>query len=97
MRHGFCLVARSFGRLRAYDAAKVFRANEVTRLFGFFSGFNGVSIRPGQQRIFHGVQSLIPAAQTDAESFAVLEPKADGFRNYLNTDSPLSAEEEAEF
>ena len=31
--------------------------------------------------------------QTDVESFAVLEPAADGFRNYLNTDSPLSAEE----
>ena len=31
--------------------------------------------------------------QTDIASFAVLEPKADGFRNYLNTDSPLSAEE----
>jgi catalase-peroxidase len=32
-------------------------------------------------------------AQTDIESFAVLEPKADGFRNYLDTDSPLTAEE----
>jgi catalase-peroxidase len=32
-------------------------------------------------------------AQTDIESFAVLEPKADGFRNYLETDSPLTAEE----
>ncbi|KRA56668.1 hydroperoxidase [Caulobacter sp. Root655] len=31
--------------------------------------------------------------QTDVASFAVLEPKADGFRNYLNTDSPLTAEE----
>ncbi|MET3663551.1 catalase/peroxidase HPI [Caulobacter sp. 1776] len=31
--------------------------------------------------------------QTDIASFAVLEPKADGFRNYLNTDSPLTAEE----
>jgi catalase-peroxidase len=31
--------------------------------------------------------------QTDVAAFAVLEPKADGFRNYLNTDSPLSAEE----
>jgi catalase-peroxidase len=32
-------------------------------------------------------------AQTDVESFAVLEPTADGFRNYLNPDSPLTAEE----
>ncbi|EJL31214.1 catalase/peroxidase HPI [Caulobacter sp. AP07] len=31
--------------------------------------------------------------QTDVASFAVLEPTADGFRNYLNTDSPLTAEE----
>jgi catalase-peroxidase len=31
--------------------------------------------------------------QTDVASFAVLEPKADGFRNHLNTDSPLTAEE----
>jgi catalase-peroxidase len=31
--------------------------------------------------------------QTDVAAFAVIEPKADGFRNYLNTDSPLTAEE----
>ena len=31
--------------------------------------------------------------QTDAESFAVLEPKADGFRNYFSGDSSRSAEE----
>jgi catalase-peroxidase len=33
------------------------------------------------------------AAQTDAASFAVLEPKADGFRNYLKTKYAVSAEE----
>ncbi len=33
------------------------------------------------------------AAQTDVESFAVLEPVADGFRNYLKTDYAISAEE----
>lgn len=32
-------------------------------------------------------------AQTDVESFAVLEPKADGFRNYLKTKYAVSAEE----
>jgi catalase-peroxidase len=32
-------------------------------------------------------------AQTDVESFAVLEPAADGFRNYLRADCPVSAEE----
>lgn len=32
-------------------------------------------------------------AQTDVESFAVLEPKADGFRNYLQTDFAYSPEE----
>ncbi|MEN6475026.1 MAG: catalase/peroxidase HPI [Syntrophaceae bacterium] len=31
--------------------------------------------------------------QTDAASFAVLEPKADGFRNYLKTKFSVSAEE----
>ncbi len=31
--------------------------------------------------------------QTDVESFAVLEPVADGFRNYLRTEYTLSAEE----
>jgi catalase-peroxidase len=31
--------------------------------------------------------------QTDAESFAVLEPAADGFRNYLKTKYSVSAEE----
>jgi len=32
-------------------------------------------------------------AQTDAHSFAPLEPLADGFRNYLRSGQPLSAEE----
>jgi len=32
------------------------------------------------------------AEQTDAESFAVLEPRADGFRNYHRTDEKLSPE-----
>lgn len=31
--------------------------------------------------------------QTDVESFAVLEPAADGFRNYLKTQTPVPAEE----
>nr|WP_319946225.1 catalase/peroxidase HPI [Methylophaga thiooxydans] len=33
------------------------------------------------------------AEQTDAESFAVLEPKADGFRNFFSMDSKLSPSE----
>ena len=32
-------------------------------------------------------------AQTDVESFAVLEPVADGFRNYQKTDFSVSPEE----
>jgi catalase-peroxidase len=32
-------------------------------------------------------------AQTDLHSFAVMEPVADGFRNYLRSGQPLSAEE----
>ena len=31
--------------------------------------------------------------QTDVNSFGLLEPKADGFRNYLNSDTNISAEE----
>src|SRR5262249_49171919 len=31
--------------------------------------------------------------QTDVHSFAPLEPKADGFRNYLQDGKPISAEE----
>ncbi len=31
--------------------------------------------------------------QTDTNSFGLLEPKADGFRNYLNSDTNISAEE----
>ncbi|MEL6374668.1 MAG: catalase/peroxidase HPI [Pseudomonadota bacterium] len=33
-------------------------------------------------------------AQTDVDSFAVLEPKADGFRNHLSSNDPRSAEEQ---
>ncbi|MEM9950567.1 MAG: catalase/peroxidase HPI [Chloroflexota bacterium] len=33
------------------------------------------------------------AEQTDAEAFEVLEPKADGFRNYLQSEFTVSAEE----
>jgi catalase-peroxidase len=33
------------------------------------------------------------AEQTDADSFAVLEPAADGFRNYVGGEYPVSAEE----
>ena len=32
-------------------------------------------------------------AQTDVESFAVLEPLADGFRNYTGPNMPAAAEE----
>lgn len=31
--------------------------------------------------------------QTDVESFAVLEPIADGFRNYMKSNCPVSSEE----
>jgi catalase-peroxidase len=33
------------------------------------------------------------AEQTDVESFSILEPAADGFRNYLNSEHKVSAEE----
>ena len=44
-----------------------------------------VSFTPGRTDASQG--------QTDVESFSALEPTADGFRNYLETDSPLTAEE----
>ena len=34
-----------------------------------------------------------PQEQTDVESFAVLEPAADGFRNYQKTEYTISPEE----
>ena len=42
-----------------------------------------------------GVQTCaLPISQTDVESFAVLEPHADGFRSYSNGDSGGAAEVE---
>lgn len=50
------------------------------------AGYNvTVSFLPGRMDAFQ--------EQTDAESFAVLEPVADGFRNYLKTKYTVSAEE----
>ena len=37
--------------------------------------------------------AMLSEAQTDADSFAVLEPVADGFRNYQKTDFTTSPEE----
>ncbi len=42
---------------------------------------------------FHPGRTDATEAQTDAESFAPLEPTADGFRNYLQTQYSLTAEE----
>ncbi|MFM7839519.1 MAG: peroxidase family protein, partial [Chitinophagaceae bacterium] len=42
---------------------------------------------------FRAGRSDASAAQTDVESFAVLEPAADGFRNYKNAKYTASAEE----
>ena len=42
---------------------------------------------------FHPGRADASQEQTDVESFAVLAPKADGFRNYKNPRYPISAEE----
>ena len=42
---------------------------------------------------FHAGRTDASAEHTDVESFAVLEPAADGFRNYKNTSHPAAAEE----
>jgi catalase-peroxidase len=42
---------------------------------------------------FHAGRTDATQAQTDIDSFAVLEPVADGFRNYLKTTYSISAEE----
>ena len=55
-------------------------------------------------RYFHATSAVMPsssnrpsmdawAEQTDAESFEVLEPVADAFRNYIGGQYPVSAEE----
>jgi len=41
---------------------------------------------------FHPGRTDATAEQTDADSFAVLEPRADGFRNYVRTGEKLPAE-----
>ena len=42
---------------------------------------------------FNAGRTDATAKQTDAESFDVLEPKSDGFRNFISTPSPISPEE----
>ncbi|HWU20076.1 MAG TPA: catalase/peroxidase HPI [Nocardioides sp.] len=41
---------------------------------------------------FHGGRTDATQEQTDVESFAVLEPRGDGFRNYIRSDEKLPVE-----
>ena len=59
-----------------------------------------VAIEQAAQKAGHSVEVPFSAGrgdatqeQTDVDSFAVLEPASDGFRNYLKTQYTLSAEE----
>ena len=60
----------------------------------------GVGVEQAAKAAGHGVsvpftpgRTDATEAQTDADSFAPMEPIADGFRNYLKTDVGVSAEE----
>ena len=48
---------------------------------------------PGVQVPFVPGRTDASQEQTDVESFSAMEPAADGFRNYLKTGHPISAEE----
>ena len=60
----------------------------------------GVGIEMAAKKAGHGVEVPFTAGRTDAsqehtdvDSFCVLEPKADGFRNYVKQDYAVSVEE----
>ena len=57
------------------------------------AGNVGVEDASGMDVPFLAGRGDASEAQTDADSFAVLEPVADGFRNYQKTDFTTSPEE----
>ena len=80
---------------------KEFNANEkYVSLADLIVLAGGVGIEQAAKNAGHSVTVSFTAgrtdasqAQTDIDSFAVLEPAADGFRNYLKNQSTTSAEE----
>ena len=59
------------------------------------AGIEKAAQQAGQNLIVPFIPGRCDASQgqTDVESFAVLEPEADGFRNYMKTQYTISAEE----
>jgi catalase-peroxidase len=64
-------------------------------VLGGCAGIEKAAQNAGQQVIvpFTPGRNDASQEQTDVESFAVLEPNADGFRNYMNSKYPVPAEE----
>ena len=82
---------RSSTRRRRARSGVACRPHRARRLRGGRSG--GEEGGPDVEVPFTPGRTDATQEQTDAESFAVLEPTADGFRNYLKTRYSLSAEE----
>lgn len=64
-------------------------------ILGGCAGIEQAAKNAGQNLVVQFIPGRTDALQeqTDIQSFAVLEPKADGFRNYLKTKFSVSAEE----
>jgi catalase-peroxidase len=64
-------------------------------VIGGAAGVEKAAANAGQELVVMVTLGRTDASQeqTDAESFAVLEPRADGFRNYMTSEAPFSEEE----
>ena len=85
-------IQREFNNSRS-DAKKVSLADLI--VLGGCAGVEKAAKNAGHDVVvpFQPGRADATQEQTDVESFAVLEPSADGFRNYLSPDHPRSAEE----
>ena len=85
-------IQQEFNNSRS-DAKKVSLADLI--VLGGCAGVEKAAKNAGHDVVvpFQPGRAAATQEQTDVESFAVLEPSADGFRNYLSPDHPRSAEE----